>query len=76
MKNEKPYVLFYCNENMQVDTERFATLEEAKNVMQKAYEYEMNLELGSIITEECYIDETNAYISSTNVCEIWHISVP
>lgn len=30
----------------------------------------------STITEECYIDETNAYISSTNVCEIWDISVP
>ena len=74
MKNKKPYVLFYCNKNMQVDTERFATLEEAKNVMQKAYEN--GLELESTITEECYIDETNAYISSTNVCEIWNISVP
>lgn len=74
MKDEKPYVLFYCNENMQVDTERFATLDEARNAMQKAYK--MDMELESTITEECYIGETNAYISSTNVCETWIISVP
>lgn len=74
-KNErKDYVLFYCNENMQTDMERYATLADAQAAMQVSFKN--SLENNFADRDESYIDYTTAYIQSNNYCEIWEISAP